>query len=185
MDQKICPICGEDRLVERNDDFETNYIDRKGVERSLSLSNIARLRCESCNEEIFDDAATRQIEDARRTAIGLLSAREIRDLRLLLGKTQVQMSRLLGVGEKTYCRWESGSFVQSVASDNYLRLIRDVPQASLMLIHLEQYGPSETPYSQSEEQVEFSFLENVDTLTEAASKFTEQLVMGKLHACGV
>src|SRR5438876_7359455 len=133
MTKTICPICGDGRLIDRGGPLETKYVDRKGVERSLTVPSVRRLQCDSCDEEIFDDAATRQIENVRRTAMGLLTASEIRELRSRFGKTQVQMSKLLGVGEKTYCRWESGSFIQSVASDNYLRIIREIPEASLML----------------------------------------------------
>src|SRR6202011_1420014 len=113
--------------------------------------DVQRLRCDSCNEEIRDDIATRQVENARRAAMGLLMPAEIRDLRSRFGKTQVQMSRLLGVGEKTYCRWESGAFVQSVAFDNYMRLIRDVPEASVTLMRLEQYGVVENSNAFSEQ----------------------------------
>jgi transcriptional regulator with XRE-family HTH domain len=115
--------------------------------------------------------------------MGLLSAQEIREIRLRLGRTQAEMSHLLGVGAKTYCRWESGSFLQSLSFDNYLRLIRDVPEASLMLIHIEKFGVSGGFRFGEQEETEFTFLTDIGSLTEPASKFTEQLVMGTLHAC--
>jgi len=181
MAKEICPICGARQLVERSGSFETKYLDRRGVECTLTMPSVRRLYCDSCNEEILDDAASRQIENARRTAMGLLSAAEIRDLRSRFGKTQVQMSRLLGVGEKTYCRWESGSFIQSVAFDNYMRLIRDVPDAGLTLTRLEQYGVFEASHIDSEEVQEFAFLTDIVSLSEPATKFTQQLVAGTLH----
>jgi putative zinc finger/helix-turn-helix YgiT family protein len=181
MTKKVCLICSEGQLVERDGTFETKYVDRRGVERSLTVPGVRRLHCDSCNEEILDDAATRQIENARRAAMGLLTAAEIRDLRSRFGKTQVQMSRLLGIGEKTYCRWESGSFIQSVAFDNYMRLIRDVPEAGVTLTRLEQYGVIETSHTASEEEQEFAFLTDIGSLSEPATKFTQQLVTGTLH----
>jgi putative zinc finger/helix-turn-helix YgiT family protein len=185
MDKKMCPICSKGRLLDKDGPFETSYVDRKGEERSLILPNIQRRRCENCNEEILDDTATREIEAARRSAMGLLSATEIRDLRLRLGKSQLQMSRLLGIGEKTYCRWESGSFIQSVAFDNYLRVIRHVPEAALMLNDIEQYGVRAILYPNKEEASEFIFLTDVENLSESAENFTEQLITGNLHACSV
>jgi putative zinc finger/helix-turn-helix YgiT family protein len=181
MAKQICPICGEVQLVERDGAFKTKYVDRRGAEQSLVVPNIRRLHCQACNEEILDDAATRQVENARRAAAGLLSAAEIRDLRLRFGKTQVQMSRLLGVGEKTYCRWESGSFIQSVAFDNYMRLIRDVPEASVMLVHFDLYGVFETPHAAPEKEEVFAFLTDIERFSEPDAKFTQQFVTGTLH----
>jgi len=185
MEHEICPVCGNGRLANHAGVFETRYTDRSGVERSLTISNIQRLRCDSCGEEILDDAATRQIEDARRDAAGLLTTTEIRNLRLRLGKSQVQMSNLLGVGEKTYCRWESGSFLQSQAFDNYLRLVRDVPEAGIRLIEIEQHGVRKESYVSAEDENEFRFLKNLESFDKPATKFTELLVTGELHACNV
>ena len=183
MNQNICPVCGDEALVDLNGAFETQYIDRRGVRRALSVPNISRLHCESCHEEIFEDEATRQIENARRTAMGLLSAEQIRELRLSLGKTQVEMSGLLGVGAKTYCRWESGSFTQSQSFDNYLRLIRDVPEACLMLIRMHDHGIVDAPFLNVGEETNFEFLTDAESLGEQAARFTEQLLRGTLHVC--
>ena len=181
MTNEICPICSRGQLFDVVDRFEAKYVDRRGGEHSLSVPDVQRLRCDSCNEEILDDIATRQVENARRAAMGLLMPAEIRDLRSRFGKTQVQMSRLLGVGEKTYCRWESGAFVQSVAFDNYMRLIRDVPEASVTLMRLEQYGVVENSNAFSEQGDEFKFLSDIRSLTGPATKFTQQLLTGTLH----
>lgn len=97
MVETTCPICGKGRLAERGGPFETKYFDRRGVEQLLRLTDVARLRCDSCGEEILNDFASGQVEDARRAAMGLLTSAEIRDLRLRFGKTQTQMSDLLGI----------------------------------------------------------------------------------------
>jgi putative zinc finger/helix-turn-helix YgiT family protein len=183
--ETTCPICGKGRLAEHRGTFETKYFDRRGVEQLLKLTDLARLQCDSCGEEILDDFASGQVEDARRTAIGLLSSAEIRDLRLRFGKTQTQMSELLGIGKKTYCRWESGAFVQSVAFDNYLRLIRDIPEASAMLICLEvdeHARRAADPTAGSD--LEFEFLGNIAGANDSAEKFTHLMLAGMLHVPG-
>jgi putative zinc finger/helix-turn-helix YgiT family protein len=174
-------MCGKGELVERNGSFDVRYVDRRGVDGVLTMPSLRRLVCNSCGEEILDDEASGQVEEARRTAMGLLTPEEIRDLRYRFGKTQVQMSALLGVGEKTYCRWESGSFIQSVAFDNYLRLIRDVPEASARLVSLEHCECPEPAMEADGGGVEFTFLRNFGGVAEAAAKFTLLMTAGMLH----
>ena len=55
MTENNCPICGKGQLSEREGRFETKYIDRKGVERVLTLANVRRLVCNTCDEEILAD----------------------------------------------------------------------------------------------------------------------------------
>lgn len=119
----VCPECGGGPLVEKHGDYKTVYLDREERSHPLVVPNLTWLECGSCREIVLDDAAMSAIEGARRQALGLLSPQEIRDLRTRLGRTQAGMSELLGIGEKTYCRWESGSYMQSEASDRYLRLL--------------------------------------------------------------
>ena len=181
MTGKICPICGKGQLTERSGSYETKFVDRSGSEQPLVLPEVRRLQCDSCKEEILDDAATRQITEARRKSMGLLSAAEIRDLRLRFGKTQVQMSKFLGVGEKTYCRWESGSFIQSVAFDNYLRLVRDLPDASTILSFLELGGSAQPESTALLDNTEFAFLDDFGEVRQSAGIFTELMNSGMLH----
>jgi putative zinc finger/helix-turn-helix YgiT family protein len=180
MVETKCPVCGNGQLTYCEGRFDTKYVDRSGLVQPLTLTNVRRLQCNACGEEILDDDSTRQVEDSIRAAAGLLTAGDIRELRLRLGKTQVQMSRFIGVGQKTYCRWESGAFTQSLAFDNYLRVIRGVPGAVAMLISLEK--PSGyIAHSDLVEEPEFTFLANVNDLHEPAERFTQLLVSGMLH----
>ena len=94
------------------------------------------------------------------------------------------MSRLLGVGEKTYCRWESGSYIQSAAFDNYLRLLREIPEASAMLVRLERRDTIEAVTKDQENTTEFAFLKNADAAMELGARFTRLMVSGMLHVSG-
>lgn len=160
--------------------FKTNYVDRTGLEKSLELESVSRFVCDLCGEEIVDDAATKLIEEARRGAMGLLTSNEIRKLRSRFDRSQIQMSKLLGIGEKTYCRWESGSCVQSFAFDNYLRVLRDVPGAEVALIRLERWGAPCEPIT-DDVFAEFPSLRNGRTSLESSERFTDLLVAGVLY----
>ena len=83
--------------------------------------------CDSCNEDLLSEEATAAITASHRAVLKLLTAEEIRSIRQRLDKTQAQMSELLGIGEKTYCRWESGTHFQSEAFDRYLRALQASP----------------------------------------------------------
>ncbi len=129
MDRKtICPECRKGSLVEKHGDYESVYMDREQRSHPLVVPGISWLQCDSCGEVVLDDAAMTAIEAARRQALGLLTPEEIRELRARLRRTQTGMSELLGIGEKTYCRWESGAYMQSEASDRYLRLLIAEPR---------------------------------------------------------
>lgn len=120
---KKCPICGKGILNAITGDFRTHFEDDAGAQRELVVPAITYEKCDACGEEILAQDASSKISEAQRAAMGLLSAHEIRGIRQSLGRTQHQMSDLLGIGEKTYCRWESGTHFQSEAFDRYLRLL--------------------------------------------------------------
>lgn len=69
--------------------------------------------CAVCGEEIFDD----QLDDRTMKAVyniyrsnhGMLSAEEIKDIRLKYGLSQRTMAKLLGWSDKTVARYENGS----------------------------------------------------------------------------
>src|SRR5271156_426415 len=123
MAAMICPECKNETLLEKEGVYETTYLDREDESHPLNVPDVAWLQCTNCGEAILDDRAMAVIENVRRAAMGLLAPDQIRSLRTTLQKTQKAMSALLGVGEKTYCRWESGSYMQSESSDRYLRLL--------------------------------------------------------------
>ena len=91
------------------------------------------LECPACSEVVLrlDDARglrERALEIYRRKH-GLLSASEIKSIRVRLGLTQGAIARLLRLGSNTISRWESGRNAQTAAMDILLRLVRDLPES--------------------------------------------------------
>jgi putative zinc finger/helix-turn-helix YgiT family protein len=179
----ICPECKEEKLLEKTGVYETTYRDRDDESHPLNVQGLTWLVCSNCGEVVLDDRAMTAIDNARRAAMGLLSPDQIRTLRMELGKTQRAMSALLGIGEKTYCRWESGSYVQSEGFDRYLRLLVLDPTNANLLEHLasEKAG---FPVGESLTQLEKTFvhLKNVLTVEHRARPFIDQLLHGSLQA---
>ena len=58
-----------------------------------------------------------------------LTPLELEDIRNKYGMSQVEMSKLIGVGDSVYGRWERGSLTPSRAMCNYLRILKKFPEA--------------------------------------------------------
>jgi putative zinc finger/helix-turn-helix YgiT family protein len=187
MEESKCPVCNRGALKEVWGDFMTEFATRDGEVKPLRIQNLTWLQCENCGEIILDELATGAIEAARRQAQGLLSARDIKDLRSRLGLKQAEISKLLGIGEKTYCRWETGAYVQSLAFDRYLRLLISEPRNVQLLIQMEEsLGPMSPKVPEtatfSAERLMFSNLQLRSSLVEMSELFTDLLTAGQLHA---
>ena len=180
MANEICALCGKPSLRTFKGTYETQFIDREGTLQKVAVPDVVWQECANCGEALLDDAAMQAIEAARRHAMDLLSPRDIRDLRSRLHKTQREMSRLLGVGEKTYCRWESGAYVQSEAFDRYLRLVMALEENVRLLEGMEA-GPVAGSACEAVNQETFIHLEDIELVQQAAAVFTNLLEMGQLY----
>ena len=81
------------------------------------------LECDSCGERILSAELSQAIEGLRYERLGMLTPEEIKAVRERTGLSQEEMSSLVGVGAKTYTRWESGRSIQNKSSDNLIRLV--------------------------------------------------------------
>jgi putative zinc finger/helix-turn-helix YgiT family protein len=179
----ICPECKRESLIRRTGEYETTYIDHDGRSKGLRVPDVTWLECSNCGEAILDDRAMASIEAARRSAVGLLTPNEIREFRAQLHRTQKAMSVLLGIGEKTYCRWESGSYVQSEASDRYLRLLM-ADRSNVDLLQEIANGKSRPAPAEPLEELRrtFSAIKDVRAVAGRSQTFVALLVQGRLQA---
>jgi len=79
--------------------------------------------CRSCGAVLLSPTLTERIEAKRYKIAGLLTPAEIKAARTRRGLTQVEMARQLGVGDKSYLRWENGLSIQSKAMDTLIRAV--------------------------------------------------------------
>lgn len=97
----------------------------------ISVPESPHLKCLKCKEVVLRLDEARKLRerahDLYHKKFGLLSTDDIQSLRERLGFTQGELGQLLGLGQNSLSRWESGRNVQSVAMDHLLRLVRDVP----------------------------------------------------------
>jgi len=95
----------------------------------VTVSNLRVEVCDDCGEIALDSAATAQVQAAIVDYNDLLSPKELEHIRKSFEVTQGQMSDILGLGSKTYHRWENGVQYPSRSMGYYLRVLHEYPQA--------------------------------------------------------
>jgi putative zinc finger/helix-turn-helix YgiT family protein len=90
--------------------------------------------CEECGERVIAHALDQAIEQEARRRRGLLAPQEIKAVRERTGLSQEAMAQLIGVGAKSYTRWETGKSIQNKSNDNLIRLL---DRNADKLLHLE------------------------------------------------
>ncbi len=125
-----CAICGNDELVEKHGTFVFGW-PPGFVEATSQFPDATWSECPCCDEQMLPPELIARIEAERYRLEGLLSPTEVRKARTRVGLSQLEMARLLGVGDKTYTRWELGLSAQTKSMDNLIRLADQHPEVLL------------------------------------------------------
>ena len=121
-DQIKCPLCGKGTLQDSVQDYKTTV--REGSHyKQITIKKLAVEICSNCKEVFLPKESLEKVHSERHQVRGLLSPAELKRLRQDLGLTQTNMSSLLGIGKKSYLRWEKGTSLQSKSMDRYIRLL--------------------------------------------------------------
>lgn len=126
-----CPVCsGNLKTI-----VSTSHVNHNG--NKIEFEDIQSL-CEDCGEVIYVGDQISRHELARASAIrsaeGLLSPEELRNIRLKYKMTQADMESLLSTGAKTWTRWERGKVTQSKATDSLLRVFASEPSVARCML---------------------------------------------------
>jgi HTH-type transcriptional regulator/antitoxin MqsA len=130
MTDTRCAVCGEGELAEQRGTYVFEWPADFPVESSR-FDEATWWVCGSCEEEELPPELVARIEAERYRLEGLLSPLEVQDVRKRVGLSQREMAKLLGVGEKTYTRWELGLSAQTKSMDNLIRLADQHPEILL------------------------------------------------------
>lgn len=89
--------------------FEVTVPDLSGekIEKTIAIKIPVEWDDES-KEWLMTEEGTRQVEETKARAMGLVLPAEMKSLRKRLGFTQKEMGELFQVGGKSWTRWESG-----------------------------------------------------------------------------
>ncbi len=131
-----CPLCGHQTLEHKHGEyrFEPPQNIPGGT---MIIANATWNTCTRCGEEMLPDELTRAIEAEQYRRLGLLPPSEIRQVRQKTGLSAVDMANLLGVGEKSYTRWENGRSIQNRSNDTLIRLL-DKNADALVIVDAER-----------------------------------------------
>ncbi len=151
MGKKIfCPVCREDQEYEIRKETETYPVKNEPVTIDADVTY-----CSGCGEQIWnqeiDDANLKNAFRIYRTKHGLLQPEEIKRIREKYALTQVAFAQILGLGEKTIARYESGSLQDS--APNNLIFLAGYPDAFKILLEKNKEHISETCYEDALERV--------------------------------
>jgi putative zinc finger/helix-turn-helix YgiT family protein len=84
--------------------------------------------CRDCGEKVFTEHTDRQIGEALRAHLQLLTPEQIENALQKLNFTQKEAAQRLGIAEATLSRWLNESQIQSRSMDKLLRVFFAFPQ---------------------------------------------------------
>ena len=126
-----CGICGEGNLTNR---IDKNTVEYKGNSAELDMHYSV---CDACGSEQSDAAQLRLNKRAmvafKKRVDGLLTGKEVRELRRYLGLKQNEAAKVFGGGPVAFSKYEADDVAQSEAMDKLLRLAGAEPSAVVYL----------------------------------------------------
>jgi putative zinc finger/helix-turn-helix YgiT family protein len=123
--QIVCPVCTKGHLHSKISDYTTVLPDGE----KITVPNVVLDICDTCGEAAISLEASEQVEAFIAEQIEQLSTNEITKIRSSLNVDQTEMSETLGLGGKTYHRWEKGNQIPSRSMGYYLRILHEFPEA--------------------------------------------------------
>lgn len=123
---QLCPACnaGKFQLT------QVDHTEEVASDDPIEISGIWVDKCDHCGEIVFPADTTRFIESIVAEQTEQLSPVDLERIREDLGvERQDEMSEILGLGAKTYHKWESGAQFPTRSMSYYIRVLADFPQA--------------------------------------------------------
>ena len=142
-----CFQCDKGKLISKIAEVTGEVRGEKFTVRSEAMV------CNRCGFQVLSDeqsvAYTVAISDAYRENRGLLTSKELKDIRGRRGLSQRAFARFLKVGVASVKRWESG-LIQDEAHDQLIRLRTDLRVARRNTRELEQEFAVAAPSGQAQ-----------------------------------
>lgn len=122
MDKLICESCESENVTAELREFRFPY--GSGGDAVELVVNVPVIECKDCHLKCMDESAEMIKHNAICRHLGVQTPAEIVSIRERYDLSRASFCELTGIGIATLQRWESGSVVQNVAMDRYLRLLK-------------------------------------------------------------
>ena len=156
-----CTACNKGLLENITSDYVT-YVKDGSDKIKVIVKNLKHEKCPVCNEEYLDSKALDRVQEEKYRALNLLTPDQLKTLRKNLNLTQTDMAGLLGVGEKSYFRWENGLSIQSRSIDKYIKLVYENPANVRHLKELQEQ-PKTKDYEKDNLEKYFDSLVSIES----------------------
>ncbi len=123
--ENLCPVCDGGHLQAKTLDYPVTV----SGDVKVNVRNLAVELCDACGEVVLSADAADAVDAAIAEQTEQLTVRELERIREDLDVDQTEMSEILGLGSKTYHRWEKGNQVPSRSMGYYLRVLQAFPEA--------------------------------------------------------
>jgi transcriptional regulator with XRE-family HTH domain len=127
-----CPNCGQDAVAIGTTTYRAE-IKHDGRLRVFDIPDLRAPICRSCCKITFTEDVDKQINDALRAHLNVLTPEQIRQGIERLNISQKEVVSRIGIAEATLSRWLNGSQIQSQALDTLLRLFFGSDQVRSLL----------------------------------------------------
>jgi putative zinc finger/helix-turn-helix YgiT family protein len=122
---QLCPCCSKGHFAL----VQINHTEAVAEDNPIVIKNVWAEQCDTCGEVVFPGETSRFIEAAVADETEQLTAKELERIREDLGvATQDEMSEILGLGSKTFHKWESGKQFPTRSMSYYIRVLAEFPQ---------------------------------------------------------
>lgn len=128
----LCPDCDRE-MVDKRDIHSFRY----GTgDTAMDISvEVPMKYCAECDLRCLEAEGQELAHEELCHRLGVLSPRQIRDIREQFSMNREEFANTTGLGEATIGRWERGEGIQSNANDLYLRILRQ-PSGSACLFNI-------------------------------------------------
>ena len=146
INENFCPVCETNGLVSQSHAREVAYKSHRKI-----LNTFLRSNCQNCGSVVVNSEQSKHnkriILAFQKEAEGLLTGVEVKNIRIRLGLSQLQASRVFGGGPVAFSKYENNDVVQSESMDKLLRVALSSKEA---LVYLAKEANIEVKYESTQ-----------------------------------
>ena len=131
MTKEYCAICDSENIKLLTNQTKHIKLKRPNGFKEFDIDGIEFYKCNDCGEGFYTPQQSKsyfkklnEYLDQERRKKGLLTADEIKEIRMSTSLTQMDFEKELGLPKNTIVRWETNKVNQSQSADILLRAVR-------------------------------------------------------------